>query len=93
MHDPTPMEPSNDEIFSLPNHLGELVHSPTSYTSIFFNVHPNEVWVKGLFFMVPHEECETPISPFDYGMTRVPSLHLQQHPFLHYDDIHIHPLS
>ena len=34
--------------------LGELVLSPTSYTSKFCNIRPNEVWVKGFFFMVPH---------------------------------------
>ena len=64
MHVPTPMEPSHDQLFSHYNPLGELVLSPTSYTSIFFSIHPNEVWVKGFFFMVPHEECEIPISPF-----------------------------
>ena len=41
--------------------------------------------------MVPHEEYETSISPFDDDMIREAySLHLQQHPFLHYDDTHIH---
>ena len=41
--------------------------------------------------MVPHEECGLPISHFDDGMTRVASYsHQQQHPLLHYDDIHIH---
>ena len=43
MHNPTPMEPSHDEIFALSDHLGDLVHSPTSYTSIFCSIHPNEV--------------------------------------------------
>ena len=42
MHVPTPMDPSHDENFALSNHLGELVLSPTSYTSIFCNIH-NEV--------------------------------------------------
>ena len=41
MHNPTPMGPSHDEKFSLSNYLGELVLSPTSYTSIFFIIHPN----------------------------------------------------
>ena len=72
VHDPTPMEPSHAETFALSDHLGELVHSPTSYTSRFCSIHPNEVWVKGFFFMVPHEEYETHISPFDDGMTRKP---------------------
>ena len=41
--------------------------------------------------MVPHEEYGLPISPFDNDMTRVTYyLHFQQHPMLHYDDIHIH---
>ena len=41
--------------------------------------------------MVPHKKYGIPISPFDDDMTRVPSsLHLQQNPLLHYDDIHIH---
>ena len=49
VHDPTPMEPSHDENFTLSDHVGELVHSPTSYTSIYCSIHPNEVWVKGFF--------------------------------------------
>ena len=64
MHiNPTPMDPSHDENFSLSYHLSELVLSPTSYTSIFYSIDPNEVWVIGFFLMVPHEEYETPISP------------------------------
>ena len=44
-----------------------------------------------LFFMLPHEEYGLPISPLGDDMTRVPSsLHLQHHPLLHYDNIHIH---
>ena len=35
VHVTTPMDPSHDEIFSLSNPLGELVLSPTSYTSTF----------------------------------------------------------
>ena len=54
VHTTTPMDPSHDEIFSLSDHLGELVISPTSYTSKFWSIHPNEVWVKSLFFIVPH---------------------------------------
>ena len=60
VHNPTPMDPSHDEIFSLSHYLGELVLSPTSYTSKICSIHPNEVWVKGFFFMVPHEEYGTP---------------------------------
>ena len=73
-----PMDPSHNEIFALSDHLGELVLSPTSYTSIFCIIHPNELWVKGFFFMVPHEDYGIPISPLGDDMTRVPSyLHLQ----------------
>ena len=46
---PTPMDPSHDENFALFEHLGELVLSPTSYTSTFCSIHPNKVWVQGLF--------------------------------------------
>ena len=46
---PTLMEPSHDEHFSLSNPLGELVISPTSYTSIFCSIHYNKVLVKGFF--------------------------------------------
>ena len=84
------MEPSHDEHFSISNPLGELVVSPTPYTSIFWSIHPNEVWVRSLFFMVPHE-CEIPISSFDDDITREPSyLHFQHYHLLHYDDTHIH---
>ena len=90
MHLPTPMKPLNDEKFSLYNALGYLVLSPTFYTSTFCSIHPNDVWVKGFFLMIPHEEYETPISPFDDDMIREPySINLQQHPFLHYDDTHV----
>ena len=64
VHDPTRTDPSHDEIFALSNHLGELVHSPISYTFIFCSIHLNEVWVKGLFFIVPHEEYGIYISPY-----------------------------
>ena len=60
VHDPTPMDPSHDETFTLSYHLGELVHSPTSYPSISCNIHPKEIWVKGFFLLVPYEEYETP---------------------------------
>ena len=46
VHTPTHMDPSHDDNFSLSNNLGELVVSPTSYTSKFCSIHPNEVWVK-----------------------------------------------
>ena len=79
------------EIFSLYYHLDELVLSPTSYTSKFCSIHPNEVWVNDLFFMVPHEEYVLSISPFDDEMTREPYyLHFQKHTLLHYDDTHPH---
>ena len=60
LHDTTHMDPSHDENYALFDHLGELDHSPTSYNSMFCNISLNEVWVKGLFFMVPHEEYGTP---------------------------------
>ena len=54
--------------------VGELVLSPTSYTSKFCSIHPNEVWVKGSFFMVPHEEYKISIYPkFNDDMIRYPS--------------------
>ena len=91
LHNPTPMDPSHDEIFSIFDHLDEFVLSPTSYTSKFCNIHPNEVWVKGFFFIVPHQEYGIYISPFDDDMIREPYyLHLQQHHLLHYDDTHLH---
>ena len=47
--------------------------------------------MKGFFLMVPHEEYETSISPFDDDVIREPySLHLQQHTLLHYDDTYLH---
>ena len=73
VHNPTPMDPSHDENVSLSYHLGELFLSCTSYTSKFCSIHPNEVWVKGFFFMVPHEEYGIYISLFDDEMIREPS--------------------
>ena len=49
VHNPTPMDPSHYENFALTGPLGELVLSPTSYTSKFCSSNPNEVWVKGFF--------------------------------------------
>ena len=54
------MDPSHDETSALFYHLGELVHSPRSYNSMFCSISLYEVWVKGFFLMVPHEEYETP---------------------------------
>ena len=89
-HNPTPMDPSNYDNFALSDHLGELVLSPTSYTSKFCSIHPNEAWVKGFFFIVLHDEYGLHISPFDDEMTIVTSyLHFQKHPLLHYDDTHL----
>ena len=91
LHNPTPMDPSHYDNFALTDHLGELVLSPKSYTSKFCSSHPNEVWVKGFFFMVPHEENGHSISPFDDGIIIEPYyLHLQQNQFLHYYDTHLH---
>ena len=87
----TPMATSHYDNFSLNNHLGELVLSHTSYTSKFWNIHPNEVWVKGFFFMVPHEEYGTPIFNFYDEMVRAHSYsHLNLNPLLIYDDVHLH---
>ena len=91
MHNPTPMDPSHDNNFALSDHLGELVISPTSYTSKFCSIHPNEVWVKGFFFMVPHEEYGTPRLNFYDGMVGAHYyLHFQKKPLFHHVDIHIH---
>ena len=91
MHDTTHKDPYHDETSALFHHLGELVHSPTSYNSIFFGIHPTEVWVKGFILMVAHEKYVHYISPFDDGIIRDRSyLHLQHHPCLHYDYTHLH---
>ena len=67
------MDPPRDENFSLSNPLGDLVLSPTSYTSQFCSIHPNDVWVEGFFLMVPHEEHGHSLSPFDDGIIIEPS--------------------
>ena len=91
MHDTTHMVPYHDETSALFNHFGELVHSPTSYNSIFYSIHPNEVWVKGFILMVAHKEYVHYIYPFDDGIIRAPYyLHWQQNPYLHYDHTHLH---
>ena len=91
MHTHTPMGPLHDYKFSLFDNFCELVLSPTSYTSKFCSIHPNEVWVKGFFFMVPHEEYGLYVSPFDDDMIREPySLQLKHHPLLQYYDTHLH---
>ena len=91
VHNPTPMDPSHDEIFLIYDHLGELVLSPTSYTSKFCSIHDNELWVKGFFFIVPHEEYGIYISLFYDDMVGAHYyLNFQLHPFLHYDYTHLH---
>ena len=71
LHDNTHMDPSHDENSVVFYHLGELIHSPTPYNSIFCSISLNEVWVKGFLFMVPHEEYGTPIFTFyDDGWNR-----------------------
>ena len=68
-----------------------MVLSPTSYTSKFCSIHHNEVWVKGFFFIVPHEEYGIYISPFNDEIIRETYyLHSQWNPLLHFDDTHIH---
>ena len=54
------MDTSHDENFALFDHLSDLVHSPTSYNPMFCSISLNEVWVKGLFFMLPHKEYGNP---------------------------------
>ena len=68
VHVPTHMDPSHDENY----YLDELVLYPTSYTSKFCSIHHNEVWVKGLFFIVQHEEYVIYIYPSDDDMIREP---------------------
>ena len=73
LHDTTHMDPSHDENSALFDHLGELVHSPTSYNSMFCSISLNEVWVKGFFFMVPHEEYGTPrFNFYDKMVIKIP---------------------
>ena len=67
MHDTNHMDPSHDEASVLFDHLGQLVHSPTFDNSMFCNISLNEVWVKGFFSMVPHEEYGN--SRFNFLMT------------------------
>ena len=40
LHYTTRMDPYHDETSAIFDHLGELVHSPTSYPSIFCIIHP-----------------------------------------------------
>ena len=85
------MDPSHDENYALLDHVGELFYSPTSHNSMFCSISLNEVWVKGLFFMVPHEEYGTSRFTFYDDMVGVHSYsHLQQHPLLLYDDGNLH---
>ena len=42
VHVPTPKDPSRDENFALYDNLGELVLSPTSYTSKFCSINPKK---------------------------------------------------
>ena len=87
LHDTTHMDHSHDKNSALFYHLGELVHSPTSYNSMFCNISLNEVWVKGFFFMVPHEGYGTLRFIFYDDMVGAHYyLHLQHHPLLLYDD-------
>ena len=78
-HDLTTIGPAYDGKYAFKILMGKsckevrLVHNfslPTSFSATSIE---DENWVKGFFFMVPHEEYENSISPFDYDMTRVPS--------------------
>ena len=91
LHDTTHMDHSHDENLALFDHLGELVHSPTSYNSMFCNISLNAIWVKGFFFMVPREEYGTPRFTFYDGMVGAHYYsHLYKHPLLLYDDANLH---
>ena len=91
LHDTTHMDPSHDETSTLFYHLGELVHSPTSYNSMFCSISLSELWVKGFFFMVPHEEYGTPrFTLYDDMVGAHYYSYLQQHPLLLYNDAHLH---
>ena len=91
LHDTTHMDPYHDEMSVLFDHLGELVHSPTSYNSMFCSISLNEVWVKGLFFMVPHEEYGTHRFNFYDDMVGENSYsYLQKYHLLLYDDAHLY---
>ena len=58
---------------------------------MFCSISLNEVWVKGFFFMVPHEEYGTPRFTFYDDMVGAHSYsHFKQHPLLLYDDAHLH---
>ena len=82
---------THDETYENFYHLSELVHSPTSYNSMFCSISLNEVWVKGFFLMVPHEDYGTPRFTFYDDMVGEHSYsHLQQHILLLYDDAHLH---
>ena len=91
LHDTTYMDLSLDENYAFFYHLGDLVNSPTSYNSMFCNISLNEVWVRQLFLMVPHEEYGTPRSTFyDEMVGAYYYSHLQKLPLLLYDDAHLH---
>ena len=81
----------HDETSTLSDHLGEIVHSPTSYNSMFCIISLNEVWVKGFFFMVPHEEYGTPRFIFYDDMVGEHSYsHWKKHSLLLYDVAYLH---
>ena len=58
---------------------------------MFYSISLNEVWVKGLSFMVPHEEYGTPrFNFYDYMVGENSYSHLHQNSLLLSDDAHIH---
>ena len=65
------MEPALRRGFQFSDLEDELVHYTSSYTVTSFSFHPSEVWVKGFFLLVPHEEYETP-TLHDYPMLCAP---------------------
>ena len=91
MHDTTHMDHSHGETSALFDHLDELVHSSTSYNSMFCSISLNKVWVKGFFSMVPQEEYGTPRFNFYNDMVGEHYYsHFHQNPLLLYDDAHLH---
>ena len=90
VHDPTPMDSSHDETFTLSNHLGQFVHSPTSYPSISCGIHRNENLVQGFLLLVAYEEYETPTLHDDTMMRSLHYILKHKYPLITFDDFLIH---
>ena len=58
---------------------------------MFCSISLNEVWVKGFFLMVPHEEYGTPrFNIYDYIVGAHYYSNFQQNHLFLYDDAHLH---